>query len=149
MKIEWNSTVGISYTLTDNSSGEELEKTPDDKLMNFKFGIGELLPKFEENLLGLTKDSEFDFVIPAADAYGPTDPYAIFDIPKDTFEVDGKIDTKMLNVGNRIPLTDNQGNKHLGLITLIMENAITMNFNHPLAGMDLKFKGKVIGITEK
>lgn len=144
MKIEWNSIVGIRYTLTSNNSGEELEKTPDDKLMKFKFGIGELLPKFEQNLLGLSKDSEFDFVIPAADAYGPVDPYAIFDIPNDTFGVEAKTDEKMLQVGNQIPLTDNEGNKHVGLVTHILENAVTMDFNHPLAGVDLRFIGKII-----
>ncbi len=139
MKIEFNSIVGIRYTLTNNNSGEELEKTPDDKLMKFKFGIGELLPKFEQNLLGLCKDSEFDFVVPVADAYGPVDPYAVFNIPNDTFGVEAKTDEKMLQVGNQIPLTDNDGNKHVGLVTHILKNAVTMNFNHPLAGADLRF----------
>lgn len=148
MELKWNSTAGISYTLTNNENGEVLEKTPDDKLMKFKFGIGELLPKFEENLLGLSDNDEFDFVIAAADAYGPMDPYGIFDIPKDTFLVDGKLDEKMLQVGNQIPMTDNKGNKHLGLITKVLPEAVTMNFNHPLAGINLRFQGKIIEVFE-
>ncbi len=54
----------------------------------------------------------------------------------------------MLQVGNQIPLTDKDGNKHLGLITLIMENAVTMDFNHPLAGVNLRFVGHVIEVIE-
>lgn len=148
MKISTNSIAGITYTLTDNSSGEELEKTPDDKLMKFKFGIGELMPKFEENLIGLAKGDSFDFIIQTKDAYGDVDPYGIFDIPKDTFDVNGTIDEDMLQVGNQVPLTDNQGNKHLGLITKVLDNAVTMNFNHPLAGINLRFVGSIIEVFE-
>jgi len=148
MDIKWNSIAGISYVLTNNNNGEILEKTPDDKLMKFQFGVGELLPKFEENILGLKAEDDFDFVISSEDAYGPVDPYAVFDIPNETFEADGKTDDQMLKVGNQIPMTDNQGNKHLGTITHVLENAVTMNFNHPLAGIDLRFKGKVIEVFE-
>lgn len=148
MEIKWNSIAGIDYTLTNNDSGEVLEKTPEDKVMKFKFGVGELLPKFEENIKGLTEGDKFDFVVKAPDGFGPVDPYAIFDIPKDTFEVDGKTDEKMFKVGNQIPMTDNQGNKHVGLVTHVLDNALTMNFNHPLAGVDLRFVGSVINIEE-
>ena len=148
MKISPNSIAAIAYTLTNNSTDEELEKTPDDKIMKFKFGIGELLPDFEKNIIGLKQGDKFDFVVKAKDAFGPVDPYAIFDIPKDTFKTDGKIDEKMLQVGNQIPLTDKDDNKHMGLITLVMEDAVTMDFNHPLAGVDLRFAGKVLEVVE-
>jgi len=146
MKITPNSIAAISYTLTNFATGEELEKTPADKIMKFKFGVGELLPDFEKNIIGLTNGDKFDFKVLATDAFGPVDPYAIFDIPKDTFEVDGKIDDNMLQVGNQIPLTDKDDNKHLGLITMVMENAVTMDFNHPLAGVDLRFVGEIIEV---
>ena len=148
MKITPNSIAALSYTLTNFSTDEELEKTPDDKVMKFKFGVGELLPDFEKNIIDLKAGDKFDFKVLAADAFGPVDPYAIFDIPKDTFENDGKIDSKMLQVGNQIPLTDKDDNKHLGLITLVMENAVTMDFNHPLAGVDLRFVGEVLEVVE-
>ena len=148
MKITQNSIAALSYTLTNFTTGEELEKTPDDKIMKFKFGVGELLPDFEKNIIGLKAGNKFDFKVLAADAFGPVDPYAIFDIPKDTFENDGKIDSKMLQVGNQIPLTDKDDNKHLGLITLVMDNAVTMDFNHPLAGVDLRFVGEVLEVVE-
>jgi len=148
MKVTPNSITALSYILTNNATGEELEKTPNDEVMKFKFGVGELLPDFEKNITGLKQGDKFDFVVAANAAFGPVDSYAIFDIPKDTFEVDGKIDDKMLQVGNQIPLTDKDGNKHLGLITLVMKDAVTMNFNHPLAGVDLRFTGEVLEVIE-
>lgn len=148
MKISPNSIVALSYTLTNNATGEEIEKTPEGKIMKFRFGIGELLSDFEKNLIGLQEGDKFDFVIGHKDAYGPVDKYAIFDIPKDTFDVDGITDNEMIKMGNKIPMTDNQGNKHVGLITLVMENAITMDFNHLLAGVDLRFIGEVQEVFE-
>jgi FKBP-type peptidyl-prolyl cis-trans isomerase SlyD len=44
-------------------------------------------------------------------------------------------------------MTDNEGNKHLGKITKVLANAVTLNFNHPLAGQNLRFIGKIIEIT--
>ncbi len=148
MKVNSKSIVGIEYTLYNNNTNQILEQTPSDKLMKFKFGVGELLPLFEANIIDLKAGESFNFTVPAQDAYGPVDPYAIFDIPKDTFEVEGKIDEEMLQVGNSIPMTDDQGNKHLGKIVKLLDEVVTMDFNHPLAGAELRFEGKVIEVFE-
>ena len=148
MKVNKNSIVAINYRLTNNGDGMLIEETPSDKQMKFKFGVGELLPLFESSIIGLSAGQTFDFVIPAKEAYGLVDPYGIFDIPKDTFMVDGKIDEKMLQVGNKIPLTDNEGNKHLGIVKKVLDEVVTMDFNHSLAGVDLRFKGEVIEVFE-
>ena len=149
MKIGEKSTAKLVYTLTLTESGEIIEKVTKDKPAAFQFGANALLPVFEKNLTGLKKGDNFDFVIKAEDAYGLSDPYAIFDIPKDTFEVDGKTDEKMLQVGNIIPMTDNEGNKHHGRITMVGSDAVTMDFNHPLAGKDLRFVGKIIEVLNQ
>ena len=146
MKIEAGKTAVVHYELSDADSNSQIETTTKDHPAVFKFGVNQLIPGFEKNLTGLKANDPFDFVIEANDAYGPVDPYAIFDIPLDTFEVEGKIDEKMIQIGNIIPMTDNEGNKHLGKITKILDSAVTMNFNHPLAGMSLRFVGKIIEV---
>lgn len=148
MKIGPNKTAKVVYRLSLADSDKLVEEVKIEQPANFKFGINQLLPTFEAKLSGLEKDQEFDFIIKAEDAYGPIDSYAIFDIPKDTFEVDGKIDDKMLQVGNMIPMTDNDGNKHVGKIISVLDEVVTMDFNHQLAGKDLRFKGKVIEVSE-
>ncbi|MCF6342969.1 MAG: FKBP-type peptidyl-prolyl cis-trans isomerase [Bacteroidales bacterium] len=147
MQIGPNKTAKLIYTLTTVQDGKIIEKVSEEKPAAFQFGIGQLLPAFEKNLSGLEATDEFSFILKSEDAYGPGDPYAIFDIPLDTFEVDGKTDEKMLRVGNTIPMTDNDGNKHLGKITKVMAHAVTLDFNHPLAGKDLRFSGKVLEVT--
>jgi len=148
MQIGPNKTAKLIYTLTAMDDGKVIEKVSEEKPAAFQFGIGQLLPTFEKNLGGLKANDEFNFILKAEDAYGPADPYAIFDIPIDTFEMDGKTDEKMLQLGNTIPMTDNDGNKHMGRITKVMPETVTMDFNHPLAGKDLRFSGKVIEVKE-
>lgn len=149
MEITSNTTASLTYVLTLADTGKEITRIPDDNPAVFSFGRNQLLPAFETNLMGLRAGDHFDFKVKAKDAYGPTDPYAIFDVPRDTFEVDGKTDEKMLRVGNTIPMTDNEGNKHLGRITRVHEKMVTMDFNHPLAGKDLRFVGKIIEVKKE
>lgn len=146
MKIEDGKTAIVQYKLFNADNGVEIESTTDEHPARFTFGNHQLIPDFEKNLMGLSAGDEFDFVIDANNGYGPVDTYAIFDIPLDTFEVDGKIDEKMIQVGNIIPMTDNEGNKHPGMITKVLDKAVTMNFNHPLAGQDLHFIGKIVEV---
>jgi FKBP-type peptidyl-prolyl cis-trans isomerase SlyD len=94
MEIAPNKTAKLIYTLQTVGDDKIIEKVSEEKPAAFQFGIGQLLPSFEENLTGLKANDEFSFILKAEDAYGETDPYAIFDIPIDTFEVDGKADEK-------------------------------------------------------
>jgi FKBP-type peptidyl-prolyl cis-trans isomerase SlyD len=146
MKIDAGKTAVIQYQLLNAESDNQIEATAKEKPAVFKFGTNQLLPEFEKNLTGLAAHDTFDFIIEAKNAYGPFDPYAIFDIPLDTFAVNKTIDEKMIRIGNLIPMTDNEGNKHLGKITKIMDDAVTMDFNHPLAGQNLRFIGKIIEV---
>ena len=70
------------------------------------------------------------------------------DIPLRSFEVDGKIDDTMIQVGKSIPMRDQSGNRMTGRITQVEKEMLTMDFNHPLAGADLHFNGKVVEIRE-
>jgi len=62
--------------------------------------------------------------------------------------VDGKLQEEMLYEGNSIPMMDEQGNKLTGVITSVQDDQVVMDFNHPLAGMNLYFKGEVIEVRD-
>jgi len=145
MKIAPGTKAKIIYTLK-TSDGKQIEQVKENEPIEFAFGVMQLMPEFEEKLTGLQEGEHFDISVSAENAYGPVDPYAIFDIPLDTFEVDGKVDEEMIQLGNIIPMTDNDGNKHLGKIIKILKDAVTFDFNHPLAGENLNFVGKVISV---
>jgi FKBP-type peptidyl-prolyl cis-trans isomerases 2 len=146
MKIEKNKVVSLSYTLI--VDGDVMETVNADKPLKFIFGTGYLLPKFEENVAGKTIGDIFDFILSPKEGYGEVDPNAIIELPKDIFMVDGKIEDGLLTVGNVLPMQDSDGNRLQGVIDAIKENAVTMNFNHPLAGATLNFKGKVEALRD-
>ncbi|MDX5444134.1 MAG: peptidylprolyl isomerase, partial [Hymenobacteraceae bacterium] len=69
-------------------------------------------------------------------------------LPKHIFEVDGEINDEMLQPGNFIPMADQEGNQLQGQVVEVTDEAVIMDFNHPLAGKDMFFKGKVEKVRE-
>ena len=149
MIAEKNSAVSIVYELRSGSQkGEIVEALTPENPLTFIFGTGGLLPKFEENLSGLTSGDNFEFLLNSEDAYGPIVESAVVHVPKNIFEVDGKTDENMLKVGNMVPMMDAEGRRMNGKILTIDAEAVEMDFNHPMAGNDLFFKGEVTEVRE-
>lgn len=151
MIIENKKVVSLNYLLTAlcaEKGGEELiEKTTTETPFVFLYGSGGLLEQFERELKGLKVGDAFDFVINANSAYGVFYSDHIVEIPKTAFQdKDGNIDEEAVNAGNVLPMVDHEGNRVEGLVVGITETSIKMDFNHPLAGKDLHFKGEVIEV---
>ncbi|MFT5183608.1 MAG: FKBP-type peptidyl-prolyl cis-trans isomerase SlyD, partial [Flavobacteriales bacterium] len=85
MKIENGSTVTLTYSLrVEGFDGEVWEQIPNEDPMVIVVGKGEVLEKFEKSLVGQEKGDKFQVMISCDDAYGPEDPEAIFELPKDS-----------------------------------------------------------------
>ena len=149
MQIKKNTVVSLSYILKrDDAKGEIIEETRAGDPLVFLFGNGQMLPKFEEHLSTLKTGDDFEFTLASDDAYGEMDQDAIIDLEKSIFEVDGKIDTEMIAVGNVIPMRDDQGHMLQGIVVSVGDDTVRMDFNHPMAGNVLHFKGNVIEVRE-
>ncbi len=149
MKVGKNKVVGMTYILSkDNVEGELVQEVTKDKPFVVLFGIGALLPKFEENLEGLAAGDTFNFALSSEEGYGEKTPEAVVDLDKKIFEVEGKIDEEFLKVGATIPMQNEQGQPLNGLVMEIAENTVKMDFNHPLAGQGLYFTGEVVEVRE-
>ena len=149
MKINRNAHVTVSYELRLNGvDGEMVEQTEANAPLEFVFGAGKMLEMFEQKLEGLAAGDAFQFELKAEEAYGELDPNAVVDLPKDIFAVNGSVEEGLLEVGNQIPMQDSHGNRMTGIVLELEEDIVKMDFNHPLAGEDLFFKGKVIGVRE-
>jgi FKBP-type peptidyl-prolyl cis-trans isomerase SlyD len=147
MVISKNKVVSIAYELRLNSKdGEIVETVTGNAPLTFLFGTGNLLPKFEDHLAGLKSGDDFDFHLPSEDAYGNVDPNSVLNIPLKSFEVDGKVDYELVKIGNTIPMQDSEGHRLNGIVKAVESDSVTMDFNHPLAGSGLFFKGVVTEI---
>jgi FKBP-type peptidyl-prolyl cis-trans isomerase SlyD len=149
MVVTKDKVVSVAYELREgNKDGAILETVKNEKPMTFLFGAGNLLPKFEENLSGLKTGEQFGFMLDSEDAYGAVNESAIVDVPKSIFEKDGKENEELLKVGNQVPMRDKDGNHFAGVILEIGDSTVKMDFNHPLAGTNLYFTGKVVEIRD-
>ena len=146
MKIGKDTVVSLSYTLM--VEGDVIETVKADNPLRFIFGTGYLLPKFEENVTGKIVGDSFDFELSAKEGYGELNPDAIVELPKDLFMVDGEVEDGLLTLGNVLPMQDSDGNRLQGTIEEIKDDVVVMNFNHPLAGSELHFKGEVVEVRE-
>jgi len=145
MIIEKNKVVSVSYKLTvdENVVDQSQEGTP----LAFLFGVGQMIPGFEKNLAGSKQGEEYDFNIPPEEGYGHVDEQAIVDMNKEMFVSNGEL-IKELVVDAILPLQDKEGNRMDGKVLSIGLDKVKMDFNHPLAGKELNFTGKVTEIRE-
>jgi len=146
MKIAPNTHVALSYKLL--VDGEIADEATADRPLEFIYGAGFLLPAFEQQIEGLTAGDTFAFKLSAADGYGELMDEAVIELPKTAFMADGKLDEAMLAIGNMIPMMDNQGHQLAGVVKAVGADTVTMDFNHPLAGKELNFSGKVEQVRE-
>lgn len=151
MIIQNDKMVSVTYDLYVGGESEEpelMEQATAQNPLTFCFGIGMMLAEFEKNLHGLKVSDTFDFKIESKDAYGEFDDENIVDLPRNIFEVDGKLDENMIFVGNVVPLMDSDGTRINAQIVTIGDESITVDFNHPLAGETLHFKGSVLEVRD-
>ena len=146
MKIVKHTVPSVTYTLV--VDGEVVDMAEKDKPLSFIHGIGMMVPGFESNLEGLTSGTKYDFKLTPEDAYGVYNEEAVVDLPISTFMVDGKVNEKMLNVGQVVPMQDQNGSPLNGTIMEINKEAVKMDFNHMLAGKELNFIGEIIDVRE-
>lgn len=145
MNIQPNSVVALTYDLYSNQNGEEVfvEQANEENPLVFLYGVGMMLPKFEENLNGLKEGDSYDFHLVAADAYGEKDESAIAELPIHMFG-----DMEKPAVDTILPLQDNNGNQFRARVTHVSDSGVKVDLNHPMAGQDLHFKGKILNVRQ-
>ncbi len=149
MTINQNKYASISYSLkVDNADGELIETIDADKPLEFIFGIGNLLPAFEENLDGLAVDDKFAFTIPSGASYGEYNDNKVVELKTEMFAHNGVTPDGLLNIGNQVPMQDSRGNRMTGTVKEVKGDTVIMDFNHPLAGKTLFFEGAVVSVRE-
>lgn len=147
MKIENQCVVTVHYALSvvnDDSSETHVEKTTEQNPLVYLSGVNMMIPKFEFHMQGKSANDTFDFTLAPEDAYGMHNPDQIASLPIHIFlDKEGKFDAENIKVGTFVPMMDNNGNQHMGLVTKIGLENVDMDFNHPMAGKTLHFTGHI------
>ena len=146
MKIGEKTFVALSYQL--KVDGEVVETVTAESPLRFVYGTGFLLPAFEKQLEGLEPGGGFAFRLEPAEAYGDVVADAVVELPKEVFMIEGKIEDGLLEVGNQLPMSDNQGNRMMGIVKEVGDETVKMDFNHPMAGKTLNFDVEVVSVRD-
>lgn len=150
MRISANKYVAVIYDLNvgEGEERELMEKATREVPLKFIYGTGMMIPAFEDALAGLESGDQFDFSLTPENAYGEYNEDHVLELPKNIFEIDGKFDSEMVKEGNTIPMMDADGHRINGSVLEVKKDVVVMDFNHPLAGETLHFKGEVVDVHE-
>lgn len=150
--IENNKVVTIQYDLyVDGENGQEeiMESATVKRPLIYCHGQGMMLPEFERNMEGLNVDDTFDFRIAYQDAYGEYDSDGVLTLDKKLFyNGDGEFDSDRVFVGNIVPMNTTDGQIVNAQVVEVNKDTVVIDLNHPLAGENLHFIGKVLAVRD-
>ncbi|MEI6067289.1 MAG: peptidylprolyl isomerase [Methylococcaceae bacterium] len=139
MQVADNTAVSIHYTLT-NDEGEVLDSSIGDEALVFLQGSGNIISGLEKAMVGKVAGDKFNVRIAAEEAYGELMEDMIQVISRDMFE--GVDD---IEVGMQFHADVSFGTGVVTVVSIDDEN-VTIDGNHPLAGVALTFDVEVIDV---
>ena len=137
MQVAENMAVSIHYTLT-NDDGEVLDSSIGDEPLIYLHGTGNIIPGLEDALLGKAVGDKFNVRIAAEDAYGEQNNEIIQVISREMFEGIDEIE-----VGMQFHADVSTGSGEVTVVKIEGDD-ITIDGNHPLAGVALTFDVEVV-----
>lgn len=141
MKIAENKVAVIHYAVSD-SEGTLIDSSYDHKPLSIIHGTGFLIPGLEDALKGHQAGDKFEVDVPADDAYGERQDGFVQQVPKEMFG-----DIEDLTVGTQLRAETEHGEQTV-IVVDMDDDSITVDGNHPLAGIDLSFDVEVLEVRD-
>ncbi|WP_299771886.1 peptidylprolyl isomerase [uncultured Pseudoteredinibacter sp.] len=124
------------------AGGTLVDSTFDGSPATFSVGDGNLLPGFEQVLMGLYAGDEKEFPISPEQGFGQRNPNNIQEIPKNSFADDIELEEGLM-----VSFADAQQAELPGVVAEVNDDVVKVDFNHPLAGRDLIFEVRIIAVA--
>ena len=140
-KVNNGHVVSMEYTL--KVDGEVADTSEGRAPLEYVHGAGNIIPGLEREMIGMQVGESKNVVVPAVDAYGEENEKAFMDVPRDQFPKEIP-----MKVGTEIQVQNQEGQPMYACIDTVDENTVRLDFNHPLAGKELHFSVKVVGLRE-
>lgn len=134
--------VTIHYKLTDDS-GNVLDNSEGKDPLTYLHGAKNIIPGLEKALVGKTQGAKMQVKVDPADGYGVVRPELTSVVERSLFQ---GVDT--LEVGMTFEATAPDGSRQQVVVKKVEEDKVTIDANHPLAGVTLNFDVEVVGVRE-
>ena len=141
MNIARNRVVSIDYTLS-GEDGVVLDTTAGQQPLAYIHGTGSLVEGLEAALEGKAPTDHVSVRVTPEQAYGVRDDSIVFSLPRAQFR-----GVDELEVGMQIQV-QSDGDAHLVTVIAMDDNEVTVDGNHPLAGLTLHFDVDVVAVRE-
>ncbi|MGB0722657.1 MAG: FKBP-type peptidyl-prolyl cis-trans isomerase [Gammaproteobacteria bacterium] len=141
MQVSHQKVVMIDYVLTDDDKNT-LDKS-DGQPLAYIHGMGNIIPGLEKALEGKAVGDKLDVRIEPAEAYGERSLEAIQTVPRDRFQGVDKIEA-----GMQFQAQGAGGAVQVVTVTNVTDTEVTVDANHPLAGVPLNFNVEVVGVRD-
>ena len=139
MKITNNSVVVMHYAVSD-SEGTLIDSSYDHKPMAIIQGTGYLIPGLEDALIDHQSGDKFDVAVSAEQAYGDRHDEYVQTVPKELLQ-----GVEELAVGTQLRASTDDGEQTVIVID-VTSDEVTVDGNHPLAGLDLSFEVEILEV---
>jgi FKBP-type peptidyl-prolyl cis-trans isomerase SlpA len=139
--------VTLHYRLAVVAAGEEREvvSTLALKPATLQIGASQLAPSLEQRLIGLDEGAAATFELTPDEAYGQRNPDLVQAVARGTFDANADPATEYLP-GDVVEFRSPSGERFSGVLKSMDSARAIVDFNHPLAGLPLRFTVHVIGV---
>jgi peptidylprolyl isomerase len=140
-KVKHGDTVKVHYVCS-LEDGTVINNTREKDPFQFTIGQGQVIPGFEEAVLGMNENEEKTTKVPTEKAFGPYKEKDIVVVERENFSEDIK-----LEVGKQLQITSKDGKIIICNIVDVADTYVALDTNHPLSGKDLIFDIQLIEIA--
>jgi len=141
MQVADEKVVSIHYTLTDES-GTAIDSSRGGEPLEYLHGAGNIVPGLEQALTGKEAGDRLNVDVPPADAYGDRQEGLMQEVPMSAFQGVGQVQP-----GMRFRAEGPDGARII-TVAKVEEDQVTVDANHPLAGVTLSFDVEVVEVRE-
>lgn len=147
LKMKKDTIARVHYTGTLPESGEVFDSSEGRDPLTFLVGHGQMIPGFEEEMLGAGIGERREFTLEASRAYGERDENAVMQIPRAAFDQLIASTGATLEVGMTLVAQMPHGPAPF-LVVDLNDEIVNADFNHALAGQSLTFSVEVVELRE-
>ncbi len=126
-------TVKVHYTGKLND-GTVFDSSDERSPIEFTIGEGQVIPGFEEAVVGMEPGESKTTTVPAEKAYGPHQNDMLFEVEREQFPQDVQPEA-----GQQLQIRQPDGRAFFVTVSNVSESSVTLDANHPLAGKELVF----------
>lgn len=141
LKVHDGQVISMEYTL--RVDGQVLDSSEGRDPLEYLHGAGNIISGLEREMADMAVGESKNVVVSPADGYGEMNDTAFMDVPRNNFP-----EEIPLKPGIELQVSDQKGNPKYARIESVGDQSVRLNFNHPLAGKELHFDIKVVGVRE-